>query len=314
MSPKKQKELLNRINFLFVGLITLLSTLILYSYLLNNTPEEISFNKHINISENKQYANLYFIFLNGLGCFSDDSVDHNMGFKEIRSALKEMGFSFYDDRYLLYSYTGGKVDNGKWIPKKYTELDTGQSICLSNERLETMFEEFSYANPRAKFILVGHSLGGRIALDFASTTSPKNKEKIIGLITLNSPLLGAGRKVPYYIIQILSYYNSKYGSTAVKELLWEFQFQKELAGLRRETIEGLQKGGIRIATFSTYQDIFVKPFTGCIADENYIPVSEGTILDISRSRIKDVIGHMAILESPEIINYIMSICLNGSED
>lgn len=310
-SENRNRFLLSIKHYLLLGLTTLIIVIvILYSYLLPEYPKEPLSYQQIVSNKHDQLNNVYFVFLKGLGCFSDDSIDRNMGFEKIRSALTVLGFSFCDDRYLLYSYAGGKVENGKWHPEKYTAQHTGQPLYLSVERLEHLFENFSLDHPEAQFILVGHSLGGRIALDFVSTTMPQNKQKIIGVITLNSPLMGAGRNVPNIILKILSCWNAIYGSSVIKELIGESQYQQELADLRRQTIKQLQKDGVRVATFSTYQDYFVNPFAGCIMDENHFPVSEGFIVNLGNPYFKDIIGHKAILENPEIIRYVLSLCLN----
>jgi hypothetical protein len=282
-------------------------------YLLTSGPPESFPERQLELKEDVCLNNVYFIFLNGLGSAYNEDVYVSMGFDKIRDSLSPLGFSFRDDRYLLYSYAGGKVKDGQWHPKKYKTEDTGQSIYLSIEKLGILFEEFLLAHPEASFILVGHSLGGRIALDFVSTTTPQNKEKIIGVITLNSPLLGAGRKVPNLIMDILGDFDNIFKSPAVKELLWESQYQQELASLRGKTIKELQNNGIRVATFSTYQDYFVNPLTGCVLDEKHNPISEGFIINLGRPKLKDMVGHMVILENPEIIKYIYSLCLNYTD-
>ncbi|MGI6587449.1 MAG: lipase family protein [Peptococcia bacterium] len=279
-----------------------------YVFLLPSSPSEPFAEQRLELKENDCLNNVYFIFLNGLGSAYNDDVYVSMGFDRIRDSLSPLGYSFHDARFLLYSYAGGKVKDGQWHPKKYKVQDTGQPLHLSIEKLGALFEEFLLAHPEASFIFMGHSLGGRIALDFVSTTSPQNKEKIIGVITLNSPLLGAGRKVPNFIMAILGDFDNIFESPVVKELLWESQYQQELANLRRETIKELQNNGIRVATFSTYQDYFVNPLTACILDEKHQPISEGFIIDLGKPDFNDLIGHMVILENPEIIKYILSLC------
>lgn len=297
---------------LILGLISLIIVLgIYYSYLsIHNSHEPLVDQQAIVINNDNHLNSIYFIFLNGLGCVYEDNISKNMSFEKIRSSLTKLGFSFCDERFLLYSYVGGKIIDGKWYPEKYTAKDTGQAIDISVERLEYLFEQFSSAHPEAKFILVGHSLGGRIALDFISTALPQYRQKVKGVITLNSPLMGAGRKVPGIILNILSYSDSIFASPAVKEIIGEFSYQQELASLRRQTIKKLQNDGIRVATFSTYQDYFVDPLTGCLMDEANNPVSEGFIVNLVKLSSMDILGHMGILESPEVVRYIISLCSN----
>lgn len=309
MCPEKRNKQLFRAKYLFIGFVTFIIGLVMLSFILSLPPAEHFKYKIAEFNNNEHLNNVHFVFLNGLRCFYNESVYANMGFTTIRRSLSQLGYSFYDQRFLLYSYRGGEVKDGKWYPEKYQAQDTGQPICLSIEKLEKLFEEYSIAYPEAKFILVGHSLGGRIALDFVSTTSPQNKERIMGVITLNSPLLGAGRVIPNYILKLIGYYDNIYTTPAVRELIWEAQYQQELASLRRQTVKQLQANGMRVATFSTYQDFFVHPQTGCVMDENKNPVSEGFIMNLGWFNRQDIFGHMVILENSEIVNYIISICL-----
>lgn len=150
--------------------------------------------KDFRITEMKdrQLDNQYIIFLNGLGCDYNGDLSEGLGFPKIRRSLAKAGYKSLDNRFLLYSYTGGKVIDRKWHPNKYSALDTGQPISLSVNRLDFLIHQFSQAYPEARYILVGHSLGGRVALDFACSADPAIRQKIKGVITLNSPLLGAG--------------------------------------------------------------------------------------------------------------------------
>lgn len=300
--------------YLIFGLISLIIIVleIYHFYLLNhdNSSKTLSDQQAIVINKDSRLNNVYFIFLNGLGCVYEDDISKDMGFEKIRSSLATLGFSFCDDRFLLYSYAGGNINHGKWYPENYTAKDTGQSIDISIKRLESLFEQFTFVHPEAKFILVGHSLGGRIALDFISTALPQYRQRVKGIITLNSPLMSAGREVPDIILNILSHSDSIFTSPAVKELIGEFNHRQELTNIRRQTINSLQGDGIRVATFSTSQDIFVNPLAGCLMDEVNNPLSEGVIINLVKFSVKDIFGHMGILESPEVVRYIISLCSN----
>lgn len=263
-----------------------------------------------SLKPNIKHKNVYIIFLNGLGCRYDRDLSEDLGFPGIRRSLASAGYSFFDDHFLLYSYRGGQVVDGKWQPKEYSAKDTGQPISLSVSRLASLIDQFSLAHPEAKFILVGHSLGGRIALDFVSTTTPQNRQKIKGVITLNSPLLGVDIKVPE-VTHLLDYSNSLFASPAAKQLFREFNHWQEIARMRRETIGELQDDGLRVATFATKQDLVVKPFTGCLLDERGNPVTEGFIVNVKAKgiSIREIFGHMGILEHQAVHRYITSLCL-----
>jgi len=293
---------------LILGVILLI--LIQQLFIMQSSREQAA-NQKIPQKKMHQLDHLYIIFLNGLGCKYKGDLSEGLGFPKIRKSLAKAGYSYFDHRFLLYSYTGGIVEKGKWYPNKYSAADTGQAIPLSVNRLEFLIHEFSKAHPEAKYILVGHSLGGRIALDFVCSAEPQIRQKIKGVITLNSPLLGASVKLPEKILDVLGSANCLYTSPAIKQLLWEVNHQREMASLRRRDIYKLQRDGLRVATFSTHQDLVVRPFTGCIVDEKGSPVTEGFIVNVKASNItiRELFGHMKILEKEEVIKYVTALCL-----
>ncbi len=251
--------------------------------------------------------NLYFVFLNGLDTRCDGSPFKHMGFENIRQALSVIGYSFYDNRFLMYSYTGGQINKGNWLPHPYTPKDTGQSLHLSVHQLEQLIESLSLANPEARFILVGHSLGGRIALDFVSTTHPSNRKKIQGVITLNSPLMGSTINVPGILMKILDTSGCIWGSTAVKQLIYESRFYQDLVQLRTSSIKQLQKDGVQIATFSHSKDYFVQSKTSCLMDPKGYPVTAGFVLNSSPNNSKLKNNHMQILDHQSVISYLITL-------
>ena len=287
--------------FLVAGLTFLLLFITPLSYDLptNPQPDPVKYG---------QFKNVHFVFINGLGCRSNGSCYGDMGFENVRRSLGGLGYSYYDDRFLLYSYKGGRMVDGRWYPEKYSPGGTAQPIFFSVNILRELVEKYSAAHPDAAFILVGHSLGGRVALDFITKAPPQLREKIKGVITLNSPLLGAGKKVPRIIISALEVVDSIWADPAVRQLLYETEYRQELNLYRRETIRELRDEGVRIATFSFCRDFLVPPLTACVMDENNKPCTEGFIINPDSFSIKDLSGHMRILERPEIANYIYSLC------
>lgn len=252
--------------------------------------------------------NLYFVFLHGINSWYDGTPFANMGFENIRDTLSVVGYSYYDNRFLLYSYTGGHFENGYWVPSPYTCKDTGQSLCLSVYRLEQLIESITNINPEARFILVGHSLGGRIALDFVSTTHPDNRKKIHGLITLNSPLMGSTLKVPGILMRILDATGSVWGSAAIKELMYESLFYQDLLQLRISSIKRLQRDGLQVATFSHNKDYFVHSKTSCLIDSQGNPLTAGIILNNNSIRSKYRFNsHLKILDDQNVTSYITAL-------
>ncbi|MDO7788531.1 PGAP1-like alpha/beta domain-containing protein [Desulforamulus aquiferis] len=254
---------------------------------------------------------LYFIFINGLDCKCDGTRYNDMGFEVIRRNMARAGFTFTDNRFLLYSYTGGKVERGRWYPNKYESKDTGQPLQISVKNLELLVREYSSSHPKASFILIGHSLGGRIAMDFVSSTSEEMRKKIGGVVTLNSPLSGASFKVPEMIMEVFSKIDFILSSPAVRYLIWESKNLEENTYKRRKSIEELQKGGLRVATFATNQDMVVHAQGSCILDETGKPVSEGYILNVNRLPAKHFVGHMQILKHEEVSMYLVNLYIES---
>lgn len=296
---------------LTIGVIVLAIILAQQFLMIKSSKEQV---KDLKIAETKdpRLDNQYIIFLNGLGCKYNGDLPAELGFPKIRRSLAKAGYANLDERFLLYSYTGGKVIKGKWHPNKYSALDTGQPIPLSVNQLDFLIHEFSKSHPEARYILVGHSLGGRVALDFACSADASIRKKIKGVISLNSPLLGAGVKLPEALLGLLNNPNFLYTSPAIKQLLWEVDHQKEMVDLRRQAIRELQRDGIKVATFSTRQDLVVRPLTGNIVDEKGNPITEGSIINVKAANlsVREIFGHMKILEREEVLKYITGLCLN----
>src|SRR5258706_15555 len=71
---------------------------------------------------------------------------------------------------IRFSYTGGTMDaqHGVWLPKTYNECDANNnSIAQDVKTFDNMLEQYSTVFPHATFTIVGHSLGGLVALQGA---------------------------------------------------------------------------------------------------------------------------------------------------
>ncbi|QNB46094.1 hypothetical protein BR63_07070 [Thermanaerosceptrum fracticalcis] len=293
------------------GLLIIILTFVLFSFtdIIHIKNERYEGHRPIlppeSVTSNR---NLYFVFLHGIDSWCDGSPFANMGFENIRRAMSVVGYSYHDNRFLLYSYMGGHIENGNWVPYPYTRKNTGQSLYLSVYQLEQLIENITQANPEARFILVGHSLGGRIALDFVSTTHPESRKKIHGVITLNSPLMGSTINVPGILMRILDASGSVWGSTAVKELIYESRFYQDFLQLRTSSIKQLQRDGIQVATFSHYKDYFVRSKTSCLIDAEGDPLTAGFILNNNPTHSKYRFNsHLQILDDQSVISYIVTL-------
>lgn len=110
----------------------------------------------------------YVIFLSGLDSYCDGTPYNQMGFEYIRNQFSRAGLTYDEEHFLMYSYTSGEVEEGRGYPNPYKPADTGQPVQFGVTRLKDMIDEFSLRHPGARYILVGHSLGGRIAFDYAA--------------------------------------------------------------------------------------------------------------------------------------------------
>lgn len=254
----------------------------------------------------------FIIFLSGINSRCDGTAYNYMGFKHIRRQLARVGLSYKDEHFLMYSYTGGKVKGGGWIPNPYKPLDTGQPIQLSVMQLREMIEEFSRYHPRAKFLLVGHSLGGRIAFDYVTMHQPgrAGQGPIKGLITLNSPLTGT----PYKQVVFMAAVKPIWGAPAVRQLVAEYQLPNE-TGMQKQKINAarrLTSEGVYLATFGTRQDIIVPPVSACLTDKQGHPLTKGQIVSVSEfpGNFDELLGHRQILKDEQVAKSIIYIYTN----
>jgi len=233
-----------------------------------------------------------------------------MGFEYLRRQLFRVGLSYEDEHFLMYSYAGGEVRDGRWSPNPYSPVDTGQPIDLSVMHLREMIEEFNRNHPRARFLLVGHSLGGRIAFDYVVKYHLEGPGPVKGVITLNAPLIGT----PYTKADIFAFIKPILGTPAVRQLADEYQSRNELGILkhRMDASRRLAAEGIYLATYGTRQDIIVHPFSACITDKQGDPLTKGHIVSVNifTSNFKGLSGHRQILTHEEVVKSIISIYTN----
>ncbi|MCF8010199.1 MAG: alpha/beta fold hydrolase [Clostridiales bacterium] len=257
------------------------------------------------------FTNTYIVFIKGLSTKCDGTCYNNMCFNFFRKKLTPYGFNYKDCRFIQYSYRGGNIINGKWHPNKYSIEDTGQPVEISMMYLDNLIENVSRAYPKAKFILVGHSLGGLIAFNLVSKyleNDNKKVNKIKNVITLNSPLTGNIYNIPGYILNILENNGYIWGSTAVRQLMLQHKYKPKIESWRIEVVKKAQKNGIDIATFATSQDLIVLPRSACLLDQEDHLLTNGGFISVNplNKLPGSIYGHEQILQQEKIADYIIS--------
>lgn len=283
------------------GLVVIYSTVAINS---NSETETLYEKKELLHNEEETYL----IFLSGLDSCCDGTPYNQMGFEYIRNQFNRVGLAYDDEHFLMYSYTGGEVKAGRWYPNPYNSVDTGQPVQFGVIRLKDMINEFTLHHPEARFILVGHSLGGRIAFDYAAKYHMEKPGAIKAVITLNSPLIGTSY---YKVVNILAAFKSIWGSPVIKQLAAEYRLRNELglAEQRIQAVRGMNQAGVNLATYGTRQDIIVNPLLACLTDENGGTLTGGHIVSakLSLGIFKDLACHMQILSLEKVADYIILI-------
>lgn len=127
------------------------------------------------------------------------SADPTFGFLK-QDLVLNYGFTCAD--FLNYSYKpGGDFRNGRFYPAPYQPVDTGQSlqrtsVPLLGSLLATYQQRIGTSQP-VELIVVGHSLGGVIALDYARIVAVARQggrgtsfPNVVAAMTIDSPILG----------------------------------------------------------------------------------------------------------------------------
>jgi len=173
-------------------------------------------------------------------------------------------------------------------------------------RLKDMINEFTLHHPQARYLLVGHSLGGRIAFDYVARYHLEKPGCIKGVITLNSPLAGLSHKR----VDIFKSFYAVWGSPAVKQLMAEYQLRNDsgIIGRKNKTACRMIEAGIYLATFGTRQDSIVNPSLASLTDGQGYPLTKGHIVSADLlSVFRDLFSHFDILYHERIADYIIQV-------
>ncbi len=94
---------------------------------------------------------------------------------------------------MLFSYNGGEMmSQGFWEPKNYNQCDVNNDTIRQDvQTFDAMLTQYQQVFPHATFTIVGHSLGGLVALQGAYDYAIVHHNNVINkVITLDSPLEG----------------------------------------------------------------------------------------------------------------------------
>jgi YVTN family beta-propeller protein len=127
------------------------------------------------------------------------SVDIDSSFNDLQNLLLTPEYRYKDSDFLLYSYNGGFVDkDGIWHHNAYkennpinTDFQTLGLFTLHNQLLIPYYDHPKHQN--ITFILVGHSLGGVVAMEevVQKIGSSDYRPRLLStIITIDSPLHG----------------------------------------------------------------------------------------------------------------------------
>jgi Tol biopolymer transport system component len=213
------------------------------------------------------------VFLQGV-CTSinkgTSSVDIDSSFNDLQNMLLTPEYGYHDTDFLLYSYKGGYVDaNGAWHHNAYSINDPIKQDFRTtslNALHDNLLMPYYRVHPNTTFVLVGHSLGGMVAMEEIVTkvSSPGYLRGLLStVITVDSPLHGVNE---YYAIfgSLL-----KASAIQVKPCLYNGQVSTTLMNFHRneptrtntlqQAVAHAKQQGVVVATVGNTRDCLWDP-------------------------------------------------------
>src|SRR5207245_6230907 len=103
-----------------------------------------------------------FVFLTGYA--TSLGAETASPFAALQRELIARGWS--DESFLAFSYAGGAVVDGRWRPTAHGCESTGAPLASDVARLGELMSAHAGARPSARFVLIGHSLGGLVGWSY----------------------------------------------------------------------------------------------------------------------------------------------------
>jgi pimeloyl-ACP methyl ester carboxylesterase len=237
------------------------------------------------------------ILLQGL---SSESSDAPAYFGDIEAAVR--GQVPYTGR-VYFSYN---PDN----PQSYTVQDSMQAVSRSVEALHRTVTRLISQCDGVTIDLIGHSMGGVVALRYLSMYGPNTSEggHIRHLITLDSPLDGISPDEVSTFVQTAVLLgidlSSLQSSDAVRDLI--AAYNDPGTPQRNASLARALSSNVVIGTFGSDDDLIV-PYAGSIIPGYQSEWALGTISNLCPTYADACVGHNQILHDPGVLAQIVSL-------
>jgi hypothetical protein len=256
------------------------------------------------------------IFVQGLYTTLDEEGTQTSFVEEHRFAAMKAEFveaGYKPEQLLDFSYEGGRVTSGgAWLPEPYDCEVTDSPALEAVTQLESMVRAYREEHPKAKFTLVGHSLGGYISflVGAREAARPDNQRHgIDGVVTLDSPLAGASadKKVILDLIPCDKTY------VAGGELV-ALRGDPTTPATRTVEATAMAGAGVRLATLGNVRDCLFR--TTICAGGNWVDDGPSMFIEAAElSRSYEVASeplqsHDVVLIDPAVIADVVSFVGN----